>query len=85
MLGLKIEVIHGPGDVQVSVGIEPLNELFPAAHSIQIMDALRKLGKDVSYCNIDSDQGHDAFLLPGHWMGDLVSGFLGRLTRGGAP
>lgn len=59
--------------------------LFPARQSREIVGALRRLGKDVSYCNIESDHGHDAFLLPGHRMGDLVSGFLGRLTEGGAP
>ena len=59
--------------------------LFPAQQSAEIVHVLRKLGKEVSYCNIESDLGHDAFLLPGHRMGDLVSGFLERLREGGAP
>jgi len=59
--------------------------LFPAQQSAEVVRVLRKLGKEVSYCNIESDQGHDAFLLPGHRMGDLVSGFLERLREGGAP
>jgi len=59
--------------------------LFPAPQSAEIVRVLRKLDKEVSYCNIESDQGHDAFLLPGHRMGDLVSGFLERLREGGAP
>ena len=59
--------------------------LFPAQQSAEIVRVLRKLGKEVSYCNIESDQGHDAFLLPGHRMGDLVAGFLDRLNEGGAP
>ncbi len=57
--------------------------LFPSDQSREIVKVLRKLDKDVSYCDIDSDLGHDAFLLPGHRMGDLVSGFLGRLYEGG--
>ena len=57
--------------------------LFPSDQSREIVKVLRKLDKDVSYCDIDSDLGHDAFLLPGHRMGDLVSGFLGRLLEGG--
>jgi homoserine O-acetyltransferase len=58
--------------------------LFPPEQSTNIVRALRRTGKEVSYCNIDSDQGHDAFLLPGHRMGDTVSGFLNRLTGEGA-
>jgi homoserine O-acetyltransferase len=57
--------------------------LFPPEHSIEIVRALKRTGKDVSYCDIESDQGHDAFLLPGHRMGDIVSGFLSRLESGG--
>ena len=59
--------------------------LFPPDQSKDIVRALKRTGKDVSYCEIDSDQGHDAFLLPGHRMGDIVSGFLDRLTAGGGP
>ncbi len=58
--------------------------LFPTNQSVDIVRALKRTGKDVSYCDIDSDQGHDAFLLPGHRMGDIVSGFLSRLSVGGA-
>ncbi|PTN37290.1 homoserine O-acetyltransferase [Desulfonatronum sp. SC1] len=55
--------------------------LFPPEQSRELVQALRRVGLDVSYCNIESDQGHDAFLLPGHRMGDVVAGFLERLTR----
>ena len=58
--------------------------LFPPDQSQAIVRALRRLGRDVSYCNIESDLGHDAFLLPGHGMGELVAGFLNRLENGGA-
>lgn len=37
--------------------------LFPAAQSKQIVESLLYLGKPISYCNIPSDCGHDAFLL----------------------
>jgi homoserine O-acetyltransferase len=57
--------------------------LFPAEQSIDIVRALKRTGKEVSYCNLESDQGHDAFLLPGHRMGDIVSGFLNRLSEEG--
>ena len=56
--------------------------LFPPSQSRDMVRALRRVGKDVSYCDIESDQGHDSFLLPGHRMGDLVAGFLKRLSEG---
>lgn len=57
--------------------------LFPPEQSLDIVRALKRTGKEVSYCNIDSDQGHDSFLLPGHRMGDTISGFLNRLSEEG--
>ncbi len=58
--------------------------LFPPEQSLDLVRALKRTGKEVSYCSIDSDQGHDAFLLAGHRMGDIVSGFLSRLSGEGA-
>ncbi|NDY41853.1 homoserine O-acetyltransferase [Dissulfurirhabdus thermomarina] len=55
--------------------------LFPAALSEEMVRAMRLAGREVSYCEIRTHQGHDAFLLPGHRMGDLVAGFLDRLDR----
>jgi homoserine O-acetyltransferase/O-succinyltransferase len=55
--------------------------LFPPACSQELVRALRTAGKNVSYCNMDSDQGHDAFLLPGNRLGEVVSGFLTRLRN----
>ncbi len=37
---------------------------FSPARSREIVDALLAAGKNVSYAEIDADQGHDAFLLP---------------------
>ncbi|WP_045216409.1 homoserine O-acetyltransferase MetX [Desulfonatronovibrio magnus] len=53
--------------------------LFPPECSQELVKAIRMAGKHVSYCNVGSDQGHDAFLLPGNRMGEVVSGFLTRL------
>ncbi|RQD65545.1 MAG: homoserine O-acetyltransferase [Desulfonatronovibrio sp. MSAO_Bac4] len=55
--------------------------LFPPSCSQELVKALRMAGKNVSYCNIGSDQGHDAFLLPGNRMGEVVTGFLTRLEK----
>ena len=55
--------------------------LFPAFQSQEIVDALIAAGKPVSYCNVRSDCGHDAFLLPDNLAsyGEMVRAFLARL------
>jgi homoserine O-acetyltransferase len=50
--------------------------LFTPAQSEEVVDALAAQGKDVSYCNIDSPYGHDAFLLEPKTLGDLLAGFI---------
>lgn len=55
--------------------------LLPAYQSEQIVDALISLKKAVSFCNIQSDAGHDAFLLPLQLStyGGLIEHFLNNL------
>jgi homoserine O-acetyltransferase len=50
--------------------------LYPPYQSEQIVYALARQGKDVTYCNIRSDYGHDAFLLETDVMTRIVKGFL---------
>jgi homoserine O-acetyltransferase/O-succinyltransferase len=50
--------------------------LFTPAQSRQLVDALLANEKDVSYCDIDSPYGHDAFLLEPEILGRLIGGFL---------
>lgn len=50
--------------------------LFTPAQSEDILDALAAQGKEVSYCNIDSPYGHDAFLLEPEVLGTLLAGFI---------
>jgi len=52
--------------------------LFTPAQSEDMVDALVAGGKDVSYCNINTPYGHDAFLLEPETLGRLLSGFLDR-------
>ncbi len=56
--------------------------LFPPSQSRRIVDALVTAGKPVSYCNVRSDCGHDAFLLPDELdsYGELVRAFLLNLS-----
>jgi homoserine O-acetyltransferase len=53
---------------------------FSPARSIEITDALIAAGKDVSYIAIDSNHGHDAFLLPNQRYQEALGGYLSRLA-----
>jgi homoserine O-acetyltransferase len=50
--------------------------LFTPAESEEIVNALIANRKFVSYCNIDSPYGHDAFLLEPVALGSLIAAFL---------
>ncbi len=50
--------------------------LFTPAQSEAIVDALVANGKDVSYSNIASGYGHDAFLLEHEMLGQFIAAFL---------
>jgi len=50
--------------------------LFPTAQSKEMVSELRKSGKDVSFLEIDTKYGHDAFLLEATGpMTDILRGF----------
>lgn len=53
--------------------------LYPTYQSRAIVSALKKNGSDVSFCEIEAQWGHDAFLLPSPRLDGLVSGFLDRI------
>ncbi|AQT66957.1 Homoserine O-acetyltransferase [Anaerohalosphaera lusitana] len=55
--------------------------LFTAQQSEEIVNSLAAGGKDVSYCNIYSPYGHDAFLLEPITLGAILSGFIGSTYR----
>jgi homoserine O-acetyltransferase len=55
--------------------------LYPTYHSKEMVSALMAAGVDVTYCDIQSRWGHDAFLLEVDTMTDLLSNFLGRITK----
>ena len=52
--------------------------LFPSFLSQEIVDALLAEDKHVSFCNVQSDCGHDAFLLPNDFpiYGEMIRSFL---------
>jgi homoserine O-acetyltransferase len=61
--------------------------LFPADQSREIVDALLAANRPVTYCNVTSSCGHDAFLLPNDLdrYGGLISAFLANLDNGNQP
>lgn len=54
--------------------------LFPTSQSREMVRAMTKAGRDVSFCEIDCDAGHDSFLLAEGPMTRLISGFLARVA-----
>jgi len=57
--------------------------LFPSHQSRELVKALRQNGKDVSYLEIESTYGHDAFLLENPALTRAVGSFLDNLSEGG--
>lgn len=54
--------------------------LYPPNQTEEVVDALSQLGKPVEYHLIDSDYGHDSFLVEPEKFTPKVSAFLDRLT-----
>ena len=57
--------------------------LFTPQQSEEVIKALGAEGKDMSYCNIYSPYGHDAFLLEAETLGELIAGFVDATWRRG--
>ena len=53
--------------------------LYPTYQSRAIVQALKKNGLEVSFCEIEAEWGHDAFLLPNTRLTSLIRGFLERV------
>jgi homoserine O-acetyltransferase len=52
--------------------------LFPTSASLDIVRALSASSSDVSFFEIESDKGHDSFLLPNTQLEGAITGFLAR-------
>jgi homoserine O-acetyltransferase len=53
--------------------------LYPTYQSKTMVQAMKKNGLDVSFCEIKAEWGHDAFLLPSERLSALMKGFLERV------
>ena len=52
--------------------------LFPTSQSKEIVQALIQAGRDVSFCEIESPCGHDAFLLEFDTQTKIIKSFLAK-------
>ncbi|MGI8406649.1 MAG: homoserine O-acetyltransferase, partial [Thermomicrobiales bacterium] len=59
--------------------------LFPVAQIRTLADRLERLGKDVTYVEIESPHGHDSFLKDWDQFIPVISGFVNGLDRDGIP
>jgi homoserine O-acetyltransferase len=50
--------------------------LYPTYQSRKMVTAMKKNGLDVSFCEIEAQWGHDAFLLPSCRLSGIMKGFL---------
>lgn len=50
--------------------------LYPTYQAKELVRALKKSGRDVSFCEIEADAGHDAFLIPDARLTELIEGYL---------
>jgi len=55
--------------------------LYPTYHAKELVSALTAAGADVTYLNIESTWGHDAFLLEVDTMTKILSQFLSRIEQ----
>ena len=52
--------------------------LYPTSQSKALVQAMKKNNLQVSFCEIDTDYGHDSFLVDNPDLSELVAGFLRR-------
>ena len=54
--------------------------LYPTYQAKELVQALKRTSQDVSFCEIEADCGHDAFLIQDKRLSALIGGFLHGLT-----
>jgi len=58
--------------------------LYPTYQSKELVTAMKKNNLDVSFCEIEAQWGHDAFLLPNEKLDLLMAGFLRSISYAAA-
>jgi len=54
--------------------------LYPTYQAKELVQTLKRSGQDVSFCEIEADCGHDAFLIPDERLTTLIGGFFDGLA-----
>jgi homoserine O-acetyltransferase len=54
--------------------------LYPTYQAKELVQALKRRGKDVSFCEIEADCGHDAFLIADDRFISLIRGFINGIS-----
>jgi homoserine O-acetyltransferase/O-succinyltransferase len=55
--------------------------LYPSYQSVEVVQALRSMNRDVAYCELPSNYGHDAFLVDVGEQTEVIHGFLASTFR----
>jgi homoserine O-acetyltransferase/O-succinyltransferase len=55
--------------------------LYPSYQSVEVVQALRSMNRDVAYCELPSNYGHDAFLVDVGEQTEVLHGFLASTFR----
>ena len=73
----NVEFSHNPNNHLKYLIISFTSDwLFPTIESKMIVNQLNSLSREVSFLEIDTDKGHDSFLLEEPQLDDVIKGFL---------
>ena len=73
----NIEFSHNPNNHLKYLIVSFTSDwLFPTIESKMIVNQLNSLSREVSFLEIDTDKGHDSFLLEEPHLDDVIKGFL---------
>ena len=73
----NIEFSHNPNNHLKYLIVSFTSDwLFPTMESKMIVNQLNSLSREVSFLEIDTDKGHDSFLLEEPQLDDVIRGFL---------
>jgi len=73
----NIEFSHNPNNHLKYLIVSFTSDwLFPTIESKMIVNKLNSLSREVSFLEIDTDKGHDSFLLEEPQLDDVIKGFL---------
>jgi len=70
-----------PTDIKFLVISYTSDWLYPTYQAKELLQALKRAGRNVSFCEIEADCGHDAFLIPDERLNNLVGGFIDGIVR----